>query len=88
VSDAVKVVRKISPEQRAGPGWTAAELPRRRKGDPGKIHIACRLRTETATLKWIAAELQMGAWTLVSDLLSRQRPQKRTCHRTAVSMVR
>lgn len=55
-------------------GWTPADLGRRRKGDPGKVAIAGRLRTETTmTLKWIAAELRMGAWTHVSNLLSRQR---------------
>jgi len=41
-------------------GIVAVELKRRRKGDPGKIRIAGRLRAETTmTLKWIAAELQM-----------------------------
>ena len=55
-------------------GWGADELSRRRKGDPAKIRIAWRLRTETTmTLKWIAAELQMGAWTHVSNLLSQRR---------------
>jgi len=57
-------------------GWTADELKLRPKGDPGKLRIARRLRTETTmTLKWIAAELQMGAWTHVSNLLSQQRQQ-------------
>ena len=55
-------------------GWTAEELKRRRKGDAKKVRIAQRLRAETTmTLKWIARELQMRAWTHVSDLLSRQR---------------
>jgi len=59
-------------------GIVAAELQRRRKGDPGKIRIAGRLRAETTmTLKWIAAELQMGAWTYVSNLLSERRPQQK-----------
>lgn len=50
------------------------ELKERRKGDPGKIQIAKRLRAETTvTLKWIARELHMGAWTHVSNLLSRER---------------
>ena len=45
-------------------GWTDGELKQRRKGDPGKVRIAWRLRRETTmTLKWIAAELEMGAWT-------------------------
>ena len=59
-------------------GWKQAELPRRRKGDPAKVTIARRLRTETTmTLKWIAAELHMGAWTHVSNLLSLQRKHKK-----------
>jgi len=59
-------------------GWAPVELKRRRKGDPGKIRIAGRLRAETTmTLKWIAAELQMGAWTYVSNLLSERRPQQK-----------
>lgn len=56
-------------------GWTRAELAARAKGDAGKIIIARRLRRETAvTLKWIAAELHMGAWTHVSNLLATTRP--------------
>ena len=57
-------------------GWTPEELELRRKGDREKVKIARRLRTETTmTLKWIAAELHMGAWTHVSNLLSRQRQE-------------
>jgi REP element-mobilizing transposase RayT len=58
-------------------GWTAEDLELRRKGDPGKVDIAWRLRAETTmTLKWIAAQLQMGAWTHVSNLLSQRRQHK------------
>jgi putative transposase len=54
--------------------WSDEELKRRRKGDPRKVRIAERLRQETTmTLRWIAAELHMGAWTHVSNLLSRKR---------------
>jgi hypothetical protein len=59
-------------------GWTAEELKRRRKGDAKKVRIAQRLRAETTmTLKWIAEELQMGTWTHVSNLLSRQRRKRK-----------
>lgn len=52
-------------------GWQRTELMARPKGDPRKIRIAQRLRAETAvTLKWIATELHMGAWTNVSNLLA------------------
>ena len=55
-------------------GWAEDELARRRKGDAGKVRIARRLRAETTmTLKWIAGTLHMGAWTLVSNLLSTTR---------------
>jgi putative transposase len=58
--------------------WTQAELKRRRKGDPAKVKLAGRLRTETTmTLKWIAKELEMGAWTHVSNLLSKQRRKRK-----------
>ncbi len=51
--------------------WTDADLRERRKGDPKKVRIARRLRGETTmTLKWVARELHMGAWTNVSNLLS------------------
>jgi REP element-mobilizing transposase RayT len=63
-------------------GWTKKDLARRRKGDAGKVGIARRLRTETTmTLKWIAAELQMGAWTYVSNLLTQSRPRQKRRNR-------
>jgi REP element-mobilizing transposase RayT len=78
--------RQASGEQKArgivaaelkGIGWTEEDLKRRRKGDAKKVRIAQRLRAETTmTLKWIAEELQMGAWTHVSNLLSRQRRKR------------
>ena len=50
--------------------WTEADLAERRKGDPGKVRIARRLRQETTmTLAWIARRLHMGVWTHVSNLL-------------------
>jgi REP element-mobilizing transposase RayT len=54
--------------------WEPEELGRRRKGDRRKVKIAMRLRQETTmTLKWVAEALHMGAWTHVSNLLSRER---------------
>jgi REP element-mobilizing transposase RayT len=51
-------------------GWTKAELSRRKKGDPAKVALARRLRSETAvSLKWIAENLSMGTWTHVSNRL-------------------
>ena len=51
-------------------GWQEAQLDSRRKGDPGKLKIALRLRQETTmTLAWIAERLQMGTRTHLSHLL-------------------
>jgi hypothetical protein len=51
-------------------GWPDSELSRRRKGDPGKLRVALRLRQETTmTLEWIAQRLQMGTKTHLSHLL-------------------
>ncbi|NOS72050.1 MAG: hypothetical protein HOP33_19260 [Verrucomicrobia bacterium] len=62
--------RRILNEELDKLGWTGAELARRAKGDARKICIAQRLRAETAvTLKWIAAELNMGTWTHVANRL-------------------
>lgn len=50
--------------------WREADLSRRRKGDPGKVRIARRLRQETTlTLRWIAERLKMGTWTHVANRL-------------------
>ena len=50
--------------------WTENQLRALRKGDPGKIRIARRLRAETTTtLQWIAARLHMGTRTHLSHLL-------------------
>ena len=63
--------RRLLQEELGTLGWGSAELAQRAKSDARKIRIARRLRTETAvTLKWIAAELHMGKWTHVSNLLS------------------
>jgi REP element-mobilizing transposase RayT len=50
--------------------WSAADLPRRRKGDAQKLKIASRLRRETTmTLGWIAGRLHMGAAGSLANLL-------------------
>jgi len=50
--------------------WTRAELARWSKSDARKIHIARRLRAQTAvTLKWLAAELHMGSYNHVANCL-------------------
>jgi len=66
--------RRLVAEELRRRKWTPEDLPRRRKGDAGKVAIARRLRAETTmTLKWIAGALHMGAWTHVSNLLSAAR---------------
>jgi hypothetical protein len=43
-------------------GWTAADLERRRKGDPGQLRLAERLRKEAVlTLKRIAVRVHLGS---------------------------
>ncbi|MCX8156475.1 MAG: hypothetical protein N3J91_08525 [Verrucomicrobiae bacterium] len=60
-------------EELARLGWTEAELARRPKGDPEKVRIARRVRAETAaSLRWVAARLQMGAWTSAANSLYRK----------------
>lgn len=50
--------------------WSEVELKLRQKGDPHKLQIARRLRTETTmTLQWIANRLHMGTKTHLSHLL-------------------
>ena len=50
--------------------WDATVLGARRKGDPGKLAIARRLREETTmTLAWIAERLKMGTKTHLAHLL-------------------
>ena len=62
--------RRLVQEELDKLGWTGPELAMRAKGDARKVAIARRLRAETAvTLKWIAAELHMGAWTHVANRL-------------------
>ena len=54
---------------------TLGQIP---KGAPVKLAVAQRLRSETTvSLKWIAARLQMGAWTSLNNLLYRKRRAKR-----------
>lgn len=50
--------------------WTEETLAARRKEDPEKVEMACRLRRETTvTLEWIAKRLQMGTKTHLAHLL-------------------
>lgn len=61
---------RLVQEELASLGWQEADLAARRKGDPGKVRIARRVRQETTmTLRWIAARRRMGSWTPVSNLL-------------------
>jgi hypothetical protein len=57
-----KKAERILAEELQRRGWDQSELQRRRKGDPEKLAIARRLRTETTmTLAWMADKLSMGA---------------------------
>jgi len=64
--------QRIVAEELKEAGWSAGQLKFERKGHPVKVKIARRLRKETTkTLRSIAEELHMGAWTHVSHLLYR-----------------
>jgi putative transposase len=69
---------RILSEELKKENWGELELSSLRKGDPGKVKIALRLRLETTmTLGWIAARLRMGTKTHLSHLLywhDKQRP--------------
>ncbi|MEW6303073.1 MAG: transposase [Verrucomicrobiota bacterium] len=62
-------------------GWRAADLSRRRKGDPWKVKLAQRLRRETTvTVEWIARQLHMGTRGHLTHLLywaGRSKPKAR-----------
>ena len=50
--------------------WKESTLAEQRKGDPGKVKMAQRLRAETTvTLGWIAERLRMGTKTHLVHLL-------------------
>jgi REP element-mobilizing transposase RayT len=68
---------RILKEEQQRRKWVANALAELPKGDPGKIAIAWRLRTETTmTLAWIAARLQMGTRTHLAHLLNTERGNK------------
>lgn len=59
-SEEAKAERLVR-EELASLGWQEADLGARRKGDPGKVRIARRLRWETTMrLAWIAQRLRMS----------------------------
>lgn len=72
-----KAVRIVDEELRRAL-WSEAELKLRQKGDPEKLRIARRLRSETTmTLQWVATKLHMGTKTHLSHLLYwQQRAEK------------
>jgi hypothetical protein len=66
--------RRLVAQELARASWSAADLAKERKGHALKVAIARRLREESAmSLKWIAAELQMGSWTYLNHLLHAKR---------------
>jgi REP element-mobilizing transposase RayT len=78
-----KAARIIDEELRRA-AWSEADLTLRKKGDPAKVRMARRLRTETTmTLHWIAARLHMGTKGHLSHLLywqQRAESEKSTPH--------
>ncbi len=65
-----KRAERIVAEELRRLGWKEADLDQRRKGDPGKLEIVRRLRTETPMpLQWMADRLRMGTRTHLAHLL-------------------
>jgi len=53
-------------------GWSAEDLVRRPKKDPGKLAIAVRLRRETTlTIKAITARIHLGTYNTANARLHR-----------------
>jgi putative transposase len=68
---------RIASEEMKRRKWDARTMRQRRKGDPGKLAIARRLRKETTmTLEWIARRLCMGTKTHLAHLLYWQNRDK------------
>ncbi len=62
--------KRIIAEELKRRKWTERELRARRKGDPGKVAIARRLRAETVmTVGWIAERLHLGSRNYANYLL-------------------
>ena len=74
---AEKKARRILREEMAKRGWTQADLTRRRKGDPEKIRIAYRIRSETTvTTPWLAKHLKLGTMSYAISRLYRFRAKQ------------
>jgi REP element-mobilizing transposase RayT len=55
-------------------GWTERDVETRRKGDPKKVALAIRLRSQTTMpLSWIAHRLRMGTRGYLAWLLQQQK---------------
>ena len=81
-----RATERVETERQKAERIVAQELERRkitgkdlrllRKGDAIKVEVAQRLRKETTvSLKWIAARLEMGTWTHLSNRLYHAKTQ-------------
>jgi REP element-mobilizing transposase RayT len=71
---AEKKAERILAEELGRRGLGRGDLSRRRKGDPEKVEIAKRLRSETTmTWAWIAQRLGMGNPGYAANCLQRQK---------------
>ena len=69
-------------------GWSAEDLVRRPKNDPGKLAIAVRLRRETTlTIKAIAARVQLGSYNTANARLHRAMEKKFASSDSAQSTI-
>jgi len=74
----VEKARRLISEKLSSVGWDHQRLVREHKGHPIKVQLAQKLRNETImSMKWIAAELSMGSWGYVNQLLRKQNQSNR-----------
>ena len=69
-------------------GWSAEDLARRPKNDPGKLAIGVRLRRETTlTIKAIAARLKLGAYNTANARLHRAMNERAESHSATQGII-
>jgi putative transposase len=77
---------RIIAEELERMGWKQSDLSARRRGDPGKVAIAARLRKETTLpIKWIAARVQIGTSKGAKSVLFRQADGQRKANPASAS---
>ncbi len=79
---------RLVAEERLPLGWSAEDLVRRPKKDPGKLALAVRLRRETTlTIKDITARVHLGTYNTANARLRRVMKEGfASCNRAETTM--